>query len=107
VIGKDREAMVPLEATVVPRDVSRNRVDSSLDQALEASLSLPCTRALTARPLRRRITGGQRALLTPTLAFAPSTAPFQAPRRGSRARPDCLDAAHPAEVALIVPAEVA
>ena len=73
------------------------------DQALEASLSPPCTRAFTASLWRRRITGGQRARLTPTLAFAPSTAPFRAHRRGSRERPDCLDAGPPAEVALIVP----
>ena len=53
------------------------------------------TRALTASPRRRRITGGQRARLTPTLAFAPSTAPFRAHRRGSRGRPDCLDAGRP------------
>ncbi len=64
--------------------LGRNRVDSWLDQALEASLSPPCTRALTASPRPRRITGGQRARLTPTLAFAPSTAPFRAPRRGGR-----------------------
>ena len=72
-----------------------NRVDSQLDQALEASLSPPCTRALTASPRRRRITGGQRARLTPTLAFAPSTSPFRAHRRGSRGRPDGLDAGRP------------
>jgi hypothetical protein len=45
---------------------------------------------------------GQRARLTLTLAFAPSTAPLRAHRRGSRGRPDCLDAGRPAEVALIV-----
>jgi hypothetical protein len=45
---------------------------------------------------------GQRARLTPTLAFAPSTSPFRAHRRGSRGGPDCLDAGGPAEVALIV-----
>jgi hypothetical protein len=77
--------------------------EASLDQALETQLSPPCTRALTPSPWRRRITGGQRARLTPTLAFAPSTAPFRAHRRGSRGRPDCLDPGPPAEVASIVP----
>jgi hypothetical protein len=42
-----------------------------------------------------QMTGGQQARLTPTLAFAPSTAPFRAHRRGSRGRPDCLDAGRP------------
>lgn len=79
----------------LPRRLGRNRVDSSLDQALKALLLPPCTSALTASPWRRRITGGQRACLTPTLAFASSTAPFRAHRRGSRGRPDCLDAGPP------------
>jgi hypothetical protein len=93
-----RRSGAPEPPGPAPPSLGRNRVDSPLDQALEASLSppaSPCTRALTASPRRRRSTGGQRALLTPTLAFAPSTAPFRAPRRGSRGRPDCLDAGRP------------
>src|SRR5712664_2362423 len=76
----------PRAARPCPTRLGRNRVDSQLDQACEASLSPPCTRALTASPRRRRITGGQRARLTPTLAFAPSTSPF---------RPHRLDAGRP------------
>jgi hypothetical protein len=100
----------PRAARPCPTRLGRNLVDSPLDQALEASLSPPCTRALTASPRRRRSSGGQRARLTPTLAFAPSTSPFRAHRRGSRGRPDCLDAGRPRggglnrpEVALVVP----
>ncbi len=77
-----------------PTRLGRNRVDSSLDGPRSLTLA-PCTRALTASPRRRRITGAQRVRLRPTLAFALSTAPFQTPRRGSRGRPDCLDAGRP------------
>jgi len=58
---------------------------------------------LTASPRRGRITGGQRARLTPTLAFAPSNALFQARRRGSRGGRTAPTPAAPAEVALVVP----
>ena len=79
------------------RCAAKPRPDSPPAQALEASLSRPCTRALTASPRRARITGGRRTRLTPTLAFVPSNAPFQACRRGPRGRPDGPDAGRPRE----------
>jgi hypothetical protein len=85
----------PRARPALPHPPRPQSVDSQLDQTLEASLSPPCTRGLTASPRRRRITGGQRTRLTPTLAFAPSNAPFQARRRGSRGRRDGADAGRP------------
>src|SRR6185295_16614486 len=73
----------PEPARPCPTPPRPQSLDSQLDQTLEASLSPPCTRGLTASPRRRPIAGGQRTRLTPTLAFAPSNAPFQARRRGS------------------------
>jgi hypothetical protein len=78
-----------------PRPQSGRLPARSGPRSLTLAPCTPRTRALTASPRPRRITGGQRARLTPTLAFAPSNAPLQARPRGSRGRPHCPDAGRP------------
>ena len=86
----------PRAARPGPTRLGRNRVDSPLDQALEASLSPPCTRALTASPRRRRITGGQRTRLTPNPRLRPLERAVSGPPPGlTGERPDGADAGRP------------
>jgi hypothetical protein len=79
-----------------PRPQSGRLPARSGPRSLPLAPCTPCIRVLTASPRPRQITGDQRARLTPnTLAFAPLNAPLQARRRGSRGRPDGLDAGRP------------
>ena len=71
--------------------LGRDRVDSPLAQPLEASLSPPCIRALTASPRRGQITGG------------PADAPLQVRRRVHGGGETAPTPAAPGKVALIFP----
>ncbi len=79
----------------LPYDLRAGRDRDSRDVAARPGKTLDepkANRFLGPRAPAGSLGHGHPVPLTPTLAFAPSTSPFRAHRRGSRGRPDCLDA---------------
>ena len=85
----------PRAARPCPTRLGRNRVDSSLDPALEASLSPPLHPRLDREPAPAQDHWGPAGALDADPRLRPLDRAVPGPRRGSRGRPDCLDAGRP------------